>query len=59
MNGRDRWVRGSLCSITEVINMTSHHDRLPDAPPGDRWLAALLILGAGAFAAMLVWLIGR
>lgn len=39
--------------------MASHHDKLPDEPPGDRLLMTLLILAAGAFALMLVWLIGR
>lgn len=35
------------------------HDPLPEDPPGDRFLAALAILVAGAFALMLVWLVGR
>jgi hypothetical protein len=34
-------------------------DHLPDEPAGDRMLALLLILAAGAMALMLVWLIGR
>jgi len=34
-------------------------DGLEDVPPGDRLLVALLILAAGAFALMLVWLVGR
>ncbi len=32
---------------------------LQDMPAGDRLLAVLLILAAGAFALMLIWLVGR
>jgi len=39
--------------------MASPHDKLPEDPPGDRLLAALLILAAGALAMMLVWLLGH
>jgi len=34
-------------------------DSFQDVPAGDRLLAVLLILAAGAFALMLVWLVGR
>lgn len=34
-------------------------DNLQDMPTEDRLLAVLLILAAGAFALMLVWLVGR
>lgn len=34
-------------------------DNLPEEPAGDRVLALLLILAAGALALMLVWLVGR
>jgi hypothetical protein len=39
--------------------MRPPRDNLQDMPPGDRLLAVLLILAAGAFALMLVWLVGR
>ena len=39
--------------------MTARDDKLPEDPPGDRLLAALLILAGGAFALMLVWLLGH
>jgi hypothetical protein len=39
--------------------MKPPRDSLYDVPPGDRLLAVLLILAAGAFALMLVWLVGR
>ncbi len=32
---------------------------LPNVPWGDQLLTALLIVAAGAFALMLVWLVGR
>ena len=32
---------------------------LQDMPTEDRLLAVLLILAAGAFALMLIWLVGR
>lgn len=31
----------------------------PDEPAGDRVVVVLLLLAAGAFAVMLVWLVGR
>ncbi len=34
-------------------------DSFHDVPAGDRLLAVLLILAAGAFALMLIWLVGR
>ncbi len=39
--------------------MRPPRDGLQDMPPGDRVLVALLILAAGAFALMLIWLVGR
>ena len=39
--------------------MAARDDKLPEDPPGDRVLAALLILATGAFALMLVWLLGH
>ena len=39
--------------------MRPSRDSLQDVPAGDRLLAVLLILAAGAFALMLVWLVGR
>lgn len=39
--------------------MPSPENHLPDGPAGDRFLAALLVLAVGAFALMLVWLVGR
>ncbi len=38
--------------------MRSSED-LPNVPWGDQLLAALLIVAVGAFALMLVWLVGR
>ena len=40
-------------------SMASQRGTLPEDPLGDRLLAALTILAAGAFALMLVWLVGR
>lgn len=39
--------------------MASPEDHLPDAPVSDRALIVLLIVTGGAFALMLVWLVGR
>lgn len=39
--------------------MKSSDDRLPDAPAGDRVVFALLLLAAGAFALMFIWLVAR
>lgn len=34
-------------------------DPLPEQPLGDRFIAVVLVLSAGAFALMLIWLLGR
>lgn len=34
-------------------------DGLPDEPAGDRVVIALLLLAAGAFALMFIWLVAR
>ena len=39
--------------------MRSPRDSFQDVPAGDRLLVVLLILAAGAFALMLIWLVGR
>ena len=39
--------------------MRSPEDRLPTAPWGDHVLTVLLIVAAGAFVLMLVWLVAR
>ena len=41
--------------------MAFHDDRdpLPEQPLSDRFIAAVLVLAAGAFAVMLVWLLAR
>lgn len=43
----------------EMDLMTSLEDRFPEASWSDRILVILLIVAVGAFALMLVWLIGR
>lgn len=35
------------------------NDQVPEEPAGDRVVLVLLLLAAGAFAIMLVWLVGR
>lgn len=35
------------------------NDELPDELAGDRVVLVLLLLAAGAFAVMLIWLVGR
>lgn len=52
-------VTGHGIRHAKPINVPSRQDELSEEPPGDRLLAALLILAAGAFALMLVWLVGR
>ena len=39
--------------------MKSSDDHLPDEPAGDRAVIALLLLAAGAFALMFIWLVAR
>jgi hypothetical protein len=39
--------------------VVSSRDQIPGEPAGDRILTVVLILSVGAFAVMLVWLIGR
>ncbi len=34
-------------------------DELSDEPAGDRVVLILLLLAAGSFAVMLIWLVGR
>lgn len=34
-------------------------DEFPDEPAGDRVVLVLLLLAAGSFAIMLIWLVGR
>ena len=34
-------------------------DPLPEQPLSDRFIAAVLVIAAGAFALMLVWLLAR
>jgi len=34
-------------------------DGLPDEPAGDRVVIVLLLLAAGAFVVMLIWLVAR
>jgi hypothetical protein len=34
-------------------------DEMPSAPPGDRVMLILLLVAVGAFAVMLIWLVGR
>lgn len=53
---RHRWPGAALSRGTGVV---PPRDTLPEDSPGDRFLAALAILAAGAFALMLVWLVGR
>jgi len=45
----------------EGCGVAFHDDRdpLPEQPLGDRFIAAVLVLAAGAFAVMLVWLLAR
>ena len=45
--------------LSQGGGMAPRRDMLPEDPPGDRLLAALTILAAGAFALMLVWFVGR
>jgi hypothetical protein len=46
-------------SRQRAICVAARGDELPEDPPGDRLLAALLILATGAFVLMLVWLVGH
>ncbi len=39
--------------------VTSRGDKLPEDPAVDRAVLVLLAVAAGAFALMLVWLLGR
>ena len=53
---KTRWPAAGL---SQHGGVAPRRDTLPEDPPGDRLLAALTILAAGAFALMLVWLVGR
>jgi hypothetical protein len=48
-----------LAERQRAIRVAVRGDELPEDPPGDRLLAALLILATGAFVLMLVWLVGH
>ena len=48
-----------LAEQRRAIRVAVRGDALPEDPPGDRLLAALLILATGAFVLMLVWLVGH
>jgi hypothetical protein len=40
-----------------AVDVRARDGKLPEDPPGDRMIAALLILAAGGFGLMLVWLL--
>jgi hypothetical protein len=48
-----------LAERHRAMLVAARGDELPEDPPGDRLLAALLILATGAFVLMLVWLVGH
>ena len=48
-----------LAERHRAMLVAARGDALPEDPPGDRLLAALLILATGAFVLMLVWLVGH
>ncbi len=50
---------GPGAALSRGTGVVPPRDTLPEDSPGDRFLAALAILAAGAFALMLVWLVGR
>jgi hypothetical protein len=52
----NRW---PVAALSKSARVAPARDALPEDPPGDRLLAALAILAAGALALMLVWLVGR
>lgn len=52
-------VTESRAPNAKPIDILSAHDVLSEQAHGDRFLAALLILAAGALLLMLAWLVGR
>ena len=57
--GRKRPRVRDLAERHRAMLVAARGDALPEDPPGDRLLAALLILATGAFVLMLVWLVGH